>query len=105
MIQAVDSADPALLALNNAHALELSLLTAGRFAALVERAFLAVRIGAAEAFLLAFDQSAEYASVNFLWFFGRATSDSSIWTGWWSRMAREGGGLRGNCTRPWRRPR
>ncbi|WP_211851121.1 4-hydroxy-tetrahydrodipicolinate synthase [Plastoroseomonas hellenica] len=58
----------ALLALNNAHAKELSWLEPARLRHLVEQAFLARRIGAADAFLLAFDQGADYDSPNFLWF-------------------------------------
>lgn len=58
----------ALLALNNAHAAELSWLDPGRLAALVDGAFSAWRIGAAEAMLIAFDQTADYDSPNFLWF-------------------------------------
>lgn len=58
----------ALLALNNAHAVELSLLDSGTLRALVAQAFLARRIGTADAFLLAFDQDAAYDSPNFLWF-------------------------------------
>ena len=61
----------ALLALNNAHAAELSLLDADRMARLIERAFLACRIGEADALLLAFDQAADYDSPNFLWFRSR----------------------------------
>jgi hypothetical protein len=60
--------DAAALALNNAHAVELSWLDAQRFAELVERAFVARRIGDVEALLLAFDQDADYGSPNFLWF-------------------------------------
>jgi hypothetical protein len=60
--------DAAALALNNAHAVELSWLDARRFAELVERAFVARRIGDVEALLLAFDQDADYDSPNFLWF-------------------------------------
>ena len=56
------------LALNNEHARELSWLEADRLIELVGRAFLARRIGAVEAFLLAFDQDADYDSPNFLWF-------------------------------------
>ena len=70
MIEPVDQHDAALLALNNAHAVELSWLDAQRFAALVERAFSARRIGR-DAFLLAFDQDADYDSPNFLWFRAR----------------------------------
>lgn len=62
----------AILALNNAHATELSLLDAGRLATLLDRAWHARVAGGTEempnAFLLAFDQASEYDSPNFLWF-------------------------------------
>jgi predicted GNAT superfamily acetyltransferase len=58
----------ALLALNNAHAVELSWLEPPRLAHLVAEAFLAERIGQADALLLTFDQDADYDSPNFLWF-------------------------------------
>jgi predicted GNAT superfamily acetyltransferase len=58
----------ALLSLNNAHALELSFLEPDRLRHMVAEAFLAKRIGDADAFLLAFDQDADYDSPNFLWF-------------------------------------
>ncbi|NOJ39556.1 GNAT family N-acetyltransferase [Bradyrhizobium australiense] len=58
----------ALLALNNAHAQELSWLEAERLADLVGEAFLARKVGEADAFLLAFDQDARYYSPNFIWF-------------------------------------
>jgi hypothetical protein len=61
----------ALLALNNAHAVELSWLEAERLAHLVAQAFLARRVGAADALLLTFDQNADYDSPNFLWFRAR----------------------------------
>ncbi|MDB5447011.1 MAG: family N-acetyltransferase [Phenylobacterium sp.] len=61
----------ALLALNNAHAVELSWLEPDRLVHLVAQAFLAKRIGEAEALLLAFDQDADYDSPNFLWFRAR----------------------------------
>src|SRR5262249_40805743 len=61
----------AVLALNNQHAVELSWLDADRLAGLVGQAFLARRIGGVEAFLLAFDQDADYDSPNFLWFRAR----------------------------------
>jgi predicted GNAT superfamily acetyltransferase len=61
----------ALLALNNAHARELSWLEPERLEHLVERAFLARRIGDLDAFLLALDQDAQYDSPNFLWFRAR----------------------------------
>jgi predicted GNAT superfamily acetyltransferase len=61
----------ALLALNNAHAIELSWLEPDRLRHLVAGAFLARRIGEADALLLAFDQDAAYDSPNFLWFRAR----------------------------------
>ena len=57
-----------MLALNNAHAKELSWLEPDRLQYLAGHAFLARRIGALDAFLLAFDQDAPYDSPNFLWF-------------------------------------
>lgn len=57
-----------LLALNNDHAAELSLLDPGRFRHLVREAIFASRIGEADAFILAFDETAEYDSPNYLWF-------------------------------------
>src|ERR1700716_2275239 len=57
-----------LLALNNAHAQELSWLEPERLEHMVGQAFLARRIGDLDAFLLAFDQDADYDSPNFLWF-------------------------------------
>jgi len=71
-IQPLDPAQASrVLALNNEHAEELSWLDAARLAELVGRAFLARRIGAVDAFLLAFDQDADYDSPNFLWFRSR----------------------------------
>ncbi len=61
----------ALLALNNAHAQELSWLEPERLQQLVDQALLARRIGDLDAFLLAFDQDANYDSPNFLWFRAR----------------------------------
>jgi uncharacterized protein len=61
----------AVLALNNAHARELSWLAPQRLQFLVASAFLARRIGEVDAFLLAFDQDAPYDSPNFLWFRAR----------------------------------
>jgi predicted GNAT superfamily acetyltransferase len=57
-----------VLALNNAHAAELSWLEPGELFALLGQAFYARRIGKLDAFLLAFDQSASYDSPNYLWF-------------------------------------
>jgi predicted GNAT superfamily acetyltransferase len=61
----------ALLALNNAHARELSWLEPARLEYLVSVALLARRTGELDAFLLAFDQDARYDSPNFLWFRAR----------------------------------
>lgn len=60
--------EPAVLALNNEHAAELSWLEPDRLSFLIRAAFHARRIGKLEAFLLAFDQAADYDSLNFLWF-------------------------------------
>jgi len=62
-----------LLALNNAHARELSWLEPDQLARLVTTASLALRIGNVAAFLLAFDQDADYDAGNFLWFRARHT--------------------------------
>ena len=61
----------AVLALNNLHARELSLLDRARLDHLVGQAYLALRAGAGEAFLLAFDERADYDSANYLWFRAR----------------------------------
>lgn len=57
-----------LVALNNAHAAELSYLSPDGFARLADEAFLACRVGDADALLIAFDEAADYDSPNFLWF-------------------------------------
>lgn len=60
--------EPAMLALNNLHAEELSWLDAARLSHLVRQAFYARRIGTLDAFILAFDEAADYDSPNYLWF-------------------------------------
>jgi predicted GNAT superfamily acetyltransferase len=60
-----------LLGLNNAHAKELSWLDEGKLASMISGAFLARRIGNIDAFILAFDQDADYRGENFLWFKSR----------------------------------
>lgn len=60
--------EPAVLALNNAHAEELSWLEPEKLSAMIGSAFAAPCIGAIEAYMLAFDQDADYDSPNFLWF-------------------------------------
>jgi uncharacterized protein len=67
-LAANDTLSNALLALNNAHAQELSCLEPRQLRHLVEHAFWARRIGDVDAFLLALDQGAHYESPNFLWF-------------------------------------
>lgn len=57
-----------VLALNNLHAEELSWLEAERLEQLAGAAFVGTRIGDLDAFLLTFDQDADYDSPNFLWF-------------------------------------
>lgn len=72
MIEPITPAiEPAVLALNNEHAQELSWLEGTRLSELVKHAFYARRVGNLEAFLLAFDQDADYDSPNFLWFKAR----------------------------------
>lgn len=60
--------EPAVLALNNEHATELSLLDAERLSYLLRQSFMSCRIGDLEAFMICFDQDADYDSVNFRWF-------------------------------------
>jgi predicted GNAT superfamily acetyltransferase len=59
--------EPAVLRLNNHHAEELSWLEEDRLNFLLGQAFYARRIGAVEAFIITFDQDADYDSPNFLW--------------------------------------
>jgi predicted GNAT superfamily acetyltransferase len=55
-------------ALNEAHSAELSSLSRERLVELVEGAFYGTAIDDGAAFMLAFDQHADYDSPNFLWF-------------------------------------
>jgi len=69
MFRGVEDCDlPALLALNNAHATETGPLDRAKLADMNDIAFCARTNGARTALLIAFDQSAEYDSANFLWF-------------------------------------
>jgi predicted GNAT superfamily acetyltransferase len=69
LIQTVGAPDLArILALNNAHAVETSFLDEARLEAMLDEAFLATRIGDVDAFLIVFDQHADYDSPNFRWF-------------------------------------
>ncbi len=56
-----------MLDLNNVHAEQTSLLDVSRLDRMLEAAFLVETVGALDAFLIAFDQDAEYDSPNFLW--------------------------------------
>ncbi len=72
-IQLIDVEKPAgilqkLLALNNAHAKELSWLDEEKLARMIRNAFAARRIGSIDAFILAFDQNSDYDGENFAWF-------------------------------------
>jgi predicted GNAT superfamily acetyltransferase len=60
-----------LLALNNTHAQALSWLDSERLCHLVAEAFFAGRVGRVDGLLIAFDQTADYDSPNFLWFQSR----------------------------------
>jgi len=61
---------PALLALNNLHASELSHLTPDRFDQLLSQSFWSRRI-ATHAFIVTFDEHALYDSPNYCWFRAR----------------------------------
>ncbi|MCB1489511.1 MAG: GNAT family N-acetyltransferase [Bauldia sp.] len=60
--------EAALLALNNAHARETSLLAPEKWRAMVAGAFAATCVPDGAAFLIAFDETGDYDSPNFLWF-------------------------------------
>lgn len=57
-----------VLALNNAHAAELSLLDHDRLAGLVRQALWAAQVGEVDGFVLLLDETAKYDSPNFCWF-------------------------------------
>ena len=66
------AAEGALLALNNAHAAELSLLNADSLRLLLDGAFYARRVGELEAVLIALDEAhLRYSSPNYAWFRAR----------------------------------
>lgn len=71
----------ALLALNNAHAVELSWADEARLRRLVGAAFLAERVGMVDALLIAFDQDADYDSPTSCGS-APATPGSSMSTAW-----------------------
>lgn len=61
----------AMLALNNAHASELSWLEPAGLAGLLAQAWLALKIGEVDAFMLVLDENADYDSPNYGWFRAR----------------------------------
>src|SRR5215510_10137707 len=63
-----DTLESRVLALNNAHAIELSWLDADQLRVLIRGAFYARRIGEIDAVLLAFDEGMMYDSPNYRWF-------------------------------------
>jgi len=64
--------DDLVLALNNAHAAETSLLTLGQLAGLRAKAFVAAGVDrGTSAFLIALDETAAYDNPNFAWFKAR----------------------------------
>jgi uncharacterized protein len=63
--------ESAVLALNNAHAQELSWLEPPALRAIAGQAFYAQAIGDGEAFLIALDETATYDSPNYAWFKAR----------------------------------
>ena len=67
----VDEHIAAVLALNNAHAQQVSVLDEVGLRALLRQAFHAPIIGNVDAFLIALDETAEYSSPNFAWFQAR----------------------------------
>lgn len=71
-LRAITSDDvPALLALNNAHAAELSWQTPEQFGALIQQACWARTAGHADGLLIALDQDATYDNPNFAWMSAR----------------------------------
>lgn len=60
--------EPAVLALNNSHGAEVGTISAARLRDLLGKAFCARCINRGDAFLIAFDETADYDSLNFLWF-------------------------------------
>jgi predicted GNAT superfamily acetyltransferase len=69
-LSAVDGA--AVLTLNNEHAVETSFLDAADLQAMLSQTFHAAAVGpGVDAFLIAFDEAADYASANFRWFKAR----------------------------------
>ena len=68
VVRPLRTATMPLLALNNAHAAELSPLSLAEFNRLIQASFFASALEDGAAFLIAFDQTAAYDSPNFLWF-------------------------------------
>jgi uncharacterized protein len=66
-----EAVESAVLALNNAHAQELSWLELPVLRAILDQAFYAKAVGDGDAFLLALDETATYDSPNYAWFKAR----------------------------------
>lgn len=66
-----DMDEAAVLALNQAHLAETSSMDQAKLRRMAAEAFYIRGIGRADAFLIAFDQDADYDSPNFLWFRAR----------------------------------
>ncbi|WP_286830651.1 MULTISPECIES: GNAT family N-acetyltransferase [Kordiimonas] len=71
-------AEADILALNEAHVRETSHLGPEEYQAMVAGAFYACGVAPAKAFLIAFDETADYTSPNFLWFQSRYPSFAYI---------------------------
>lgn len=67
VIRSLSAPEPELLVLNNQFAVETSFLDAVAWGRMVAMARFALACGG-EGFLLAFDETADYASPNFVWF-------------------------------------
>jgi predicted GNAT superfamily acetyltransferase len=68
IIKPLHSATEPLLALNNAHAVQLSMLTLTELEQLIRASFHSAAINEADALLIAFDQSSHYDNENLRWF-------------------------------------
>jgi uncharacterized protein len=73
-LKADEGVDPPLLTLNNAHASELSLLDRRALQTLVEKAYVAWRVGRDDALLIALDHRSDHDGENFRWFADRYPS-------------------------------
>jgi uncharacterized protein len=75
-IRQIHSATGALLALNNEHANELSLLSFAELDQILRASFFSATIDDSDALLITFDQCSRYENINFLWFRNHFANDS-----------------------------